>query len=131
LETPMEFVFWISGIRLPPIGRNSIAGVDHHQPPGIGNGKLLAIISRIRMASNDDRKLFEDEELGWADPRGAACTKPVCLCYTESGPITVPGTYLPARKRTRLAAICNRIGMIPVFWCSGPTLDHRNRKIIC
>jgi hypothetical protein len=51
LETPMEFVFWISGIRLPPIGRNSIAGVDHHQPPGIGNGKLLAIMSRIRMAT--------------------------------------------------------------------------------
>jgi hypothetical protein len=50
LET-LGVCFWISGIRLPPIGRNSIAGVDHHHPPGIGNGKLLAIMSRIRMAT--------------------------------------------------------------------------------
>jgi hypothetical protein len=60
--------------------------------------RFVADLSRILIASNDDRELLENE-IGWIDPLGLAFTGMICLSYAPKQHFSVPGIYLHEKEQ--------------------------------
>jgi hypothetical protein len=60
--------------------------------------RFVADLSRILIASNDDRAFLEDE-IGWIDPLGLAFTGMICVSYAPKQHFSVPGMYLHEKEQ--------------------------------